>query len=264
MLHVFFAFLLALTGLINPESVYVIPTLPVESIYVSEIGMFNHRDGRVDLIQDVEHPRSVSIATDLIDPKGIGYSQGKVWVADVNRVVAVDPASGREKIFPSRKFKPRPTFLNDICALEDVVYVSDTQKNVVYEIHRGKIRVLLKLKAPNGIAYDRGDNSLYIASYTRPGRVYRYKNGRIKLIYSSRDIDGTDGLAMWNQKRILFISGYLSGKVVALDLKNGKVLGRLSGLHNPADIAFDERDSTLFIPEMSAGRVSAYRVKLEK
>ena len=262
--HIVFSLLLIITGLVNPESVYVIPALPSGSVYISEIGRFGVQDGQVCLISDWKAPKLTPIATDLVDPKGIGFCQMKIWVADVDRVVMIDPPSGKEDVFGPTKFKPHPAFLNDICTTADMVYVSDTQKNVVYEIRKKKIKVFLKLKSPNGIEYNPEDGSLYIASYTRPGKVYKYKEGKLKLIYSSRDIDGTDGLALCASKDVLFISGYLSGKVIALNLSNGKILGKLDRLSNPADIAFDERTNTLFIPEMSAGRVSEYRVVFRK
>lgn len=85
-------------------------------------------------------------------PKGMALLNGTLYVADIDDVVAINPADGsiieRTEITGSQ-------FLNDVAADEDFIYVTDTVGNAIYRMQPGQTPELFlqddTLEGPNGI-----------------------------------------------------------------------------------------------------------------
>ncbi len=246
---VLLAFVLAF---IHPESA-------VETsgkIFVSDIGKFGVQDGRL-LVKTVKGWSTV--ASRLLDPKGIAVLNDSVLlVTDVQQVRAVTLKGKVTDIFPANAFpkNKKPKFLNDITIGPDgMAYFSDTKQNAVFvgDPESGKVKLLFEVNSPNGVAFG-SDSTLYVVTFEEPGRVYSFKNGNLKLIFSSHDIDGGDGLAVTPDGDLL-ISGFLSGKIVVLNPTTGKHRVLKDNLTTPADISLSPDGKTIYVPLLNAGKL---------
>ncbi|RKY98731.1 MAG: hypothetical protein DRQ10_07120 [Candidatus Hydrothermota bacterium] len=247
--------LLAVLNLTAPESAVEVNG----KIFVSDIGKFNENDGAILELKD---GKWVPFASPLFDPKGITpYNDSVLLVADVDKVW--DVSKGFVEMFiRTTDFPVTPKFLNDITMdAKGNIYISDTKLGVVFVADkRRRVKVLTKVNSPNGLAVaPNGD--LYIVTFEKPGKVYVFRNGKLKLIYKSDDIAGGDGIAITKNGRYAYISGYMSGKIVRLNLKTKKAKVIAEGLKTPADISLSEDESFLLVPMLEAGKFKKIKVK---
>ncbi len=239
-------------SLLHPESAFELNG----KLYVSDIGKFGVEDGRI-LVK--KSSSWTELAHGMLDPKGLAaVDDSTLIVTDVKRVRKVSLSGRVEDAFPYEAFPKddRPQFLNDITVGPDgYAYFSDTKTNTVYkgDLRNGSVEKLFSVSSPNGLAFGE-DSTLYVVTFEKPGKVYAFKGGRLKLVFSSHDIDGGDGLAVAKDGRLV-ISGFLSGKVVILDLKTGKHTVLKKGLDNPADLSLSRDGARIYVPLLSAGKV---------
>ncbi len=259
MVKVVFSLFLMISGIIHPESTFY---TPATGLFISEIGRFNYMDGKIIHVRSLTNPKAEAVLSKLMDPKGITLYQNKLWIADVKRLLILDIRTNRVSSIKGKLFSPHPEFLNDICQVNNSIYVSDTKKNVVYKVKGGKAIKTLSIQAPNGISYNNNTRNTYIATFTKPGRILQIKGKSVKKIYESTSISGADGLTLWKQKHIIFVSGFLSGNILAISLKDRKIVGSIYDLSNPADIFFSEEQKILFVPEMGKNRILIYKVSI--
>jgi sugar lactone lactonase YvrE len=116
-----------------------------------------------------------------------------------------------------------------------------------------EVKILVKVDSPNGVTFG-SDSTLYIVTFQKPGRIYAYKNGHLKLIFRSHDIDGGDGIVFTKEGKLI-VSGFISGKIVEYELSSGKHRVLKSGLETPADISLSQSQKKLYIPLLQAGRI---------
>ncbi len=241
--------LIALTGLKRPES--VLPTS--KGIFISDIGEFGRdEDGKVfRMVGDTLK----KFAEKLNDPKGLAYFDGYIYVADVNKIWRLKE-NEKSVVIESDSFPVKPEFLNDMVVdSSGNLYVSDTWGDVIFKIDKtGRASVFARVKKPNGLAIH--NNHVYCVTFTKPGRLYVIKSGEPQKLYESHDIDGADGLVIKGNS--VYISGYISGKVVQLKLtESGCKLQKIvkDGLRTPADIGLDSKANILYIPLLQEGKV---------
>ncbi|WP_293373567.1 hypothetical protein [Nevskia sp.] len=142
-----------LTGFAQPESAVFAANQNV--IYVSNInGDPTVKDGN-GFISKVS-PDGKMIKRDwlrgLNAPKGLGYKNGLLYIADIDELLVVDTGNGRVK---SRHKAAGAKFLNDV-ALDagGRVYVSDLLANTIWRLNGASLGVMLssaKLEGPNGL-----------------------------------------------------------------------------------------------------------------
>jgi len=145
-----------LPGFAQPESVVFAANQNV--IYVSNInGEGTAKDGN-GFISKVS-PDGKMIKRDwlrgLNAPKGLGYKNGLLYIADIDELLVVDTGNGRVK---SRHKAAGAKFLNDV-ALDagGRVYVSDLFTNTIWRLNGESLGVMLstpKLEGPNGLAVE--------------------------------------------------------------------------------------------------------------
>jgi outer membrane protein assembly factor BamB len=88
-------------------------------------------------------------------PKGMGLANGKLYVADIDKVREIDVKTGKlTHTYPITGAK----FLNDISTDNGgKVYISDTNGGAIYVLENGKISQWMKdLKGPNGLLAEEG------------------------------------------------------------------------------------------------------------
>lgn len=147
-----------LSGFSQPESVVFAPNQNV--LYVSNInGDATAKDGN-GFISKVS-PDGRMIKRDwlrgLNAPKGLGYRNGLLYIADIDELLVVDTGNGRIK---SRHRAAGAKFLNDV-ALDagGRVYVSDMFTNTIWRLNGETLGVMLaspKLEGPNGLLVEGG------------------------------------------------------------------------------------------------------------
>jgi len=258
MAKVVFSLFLIISGIIHPESAFYTPT---RGLFISEIGKFNQKDGKIIHVKSLRNPKTNVILSGLKDPKGITIYKNKLWIADVYRLVSLNLDTSRVSIIEGSSFSPQPSFLNDVCQVGNAILVSDTRKNIVYRVEKNRATKMFLVTAPNGIAYSSTLRTTYIATFTKPGRIFSIRGNTANELYASTLINGTDGITLWKQEEILFVSGFVAGNVLAISLRNRRILGSIQGLFNPADIYFNDRRMLLFVPEMGKNRVLIYKVR---
>jgi len=240
-------------GLKTPESAQVFNG----KLYISNIGNLppDRKDGDgyitlADLNGKILKDRFI---TGLNAPKGITFCNGKLFVADIDRVVVADPETGKVlKVINV----PGAKFLNDTASRSGKVYISDTQTNTIYQIDADNYSVKVyvkspKLQGPNGIAFT--PNGKMIVVSWGGGKVLEVDGG-IKTLASG--FENLDGVVVTGDGTVIF-SDFSAGKIYAL--KNGKVSLVAKNLISPADIGY--YSGKLFVPEFMMNDVKVLEIK---
>jgi len=252
---IYILFFLVLLGPRRPESVLCTE----KGIFVSDIGEFGSMpDGKIYVLNG----DSVKIYADsLTDPKGLAYFNGRLYVADKDRIWEITDSTRSVYIGPD-SFPAKPEFLNDLAVdSSGNLYVSDTWMGAVFKVDTaGRAETFVKVESPNGLAWWKG--KLYCVSFTKPGKLFVVENGTAGEIFSSEDINGADGLAI--RKGEIYISGYNSGKVVRLILEDKKAVNPKvirEKLTTPADICLSPGGDTLYVPLLQKGKIVTVELK---
>jgi len=198
---------------------------------------------------------NVDWVTGLNAPKGMGLYKGKLYVADLNNIITIDVSNGS---ITRTLTLDKAQGLNDVTIDKDgVVYVSDSKTKQVFRVDKDKVELYLdNLKGPNGVLIH--DKELYILD---AGTAY--KVGKDKSLTKLADgMDGgTDGIE--NVKGNDFLVSCWAGVIWYLDgdgTKEKLYDGR-EEKKNTADIGFDPKTKTVFVPTFWRNSVIAYEVK---
>jgi sugar lactone lactonase YvrE len=149
-------------------------------------------------------------------------------------------------------------FLNDITIdKQGTVYVSDTRNFKVYKIEKGMVSVLLSnLKGPNGLLAV--NNELLILD--KGSLLKLLPSGSVSSIADGMD-PSTDGIEMVKPNEYIVsawagVIYYISSngdKQVLLDSREQKI--------NTADIGYDPKTRTVYVPTFYKNHVVAYELK---
>lgn len=199
------------------------------------------------------------IKVDWVDglnaPKGMGLYKGKLYVADLSNLVEIDIKAGKiTKTIPVDGSQG----LNDVTVDKNgVVYVSDSKNKQVYRVENDKSELFLdKLKNPNGVLM-RGDE-LYLLDN---GGAYKVgKDKSLTMLADGMD-GGTDGIE--NVTGNDFLVSCWAGVIwyVNADGTKEKLYDGRDEKRNTADIGFDPKTKTVYVPTFWKKSVVAYEVK---
>ena len=252
----------------NPESVVFYK----KHYYVSNVaGQPTEKNGEGFITQIDENGKIVNQkwAVGFDAPKGLGVYQNTLYVADIDKVMAVSLETG--KTIATYK-APGATFLNDVeISKGGTVYISDTfGGNAIYQIKEGKISMWLKDEAldyPNGLKIVK--DKVYVASWgvvtnpqtfgTKvPGRLLEVSLKTKQVRQVSPPNGNLDGIVAW--KKQFLVSDWIEGNVKAIDkMGNSKQLIDLPA--GSADINLVKEKQLLLVPEMGEGKLSAYKIR---
>jgi len=214
--------------------------------FIARVGM----DGK---IQDLKW------VTGLNAPKGMGRIGNSLYVADIDRIVAIDVNTG--KITNSWKVSGA-SLLNDIAASKDsIIYISDSNTNTIYRLAKGKVILMLSdtsMHGTNGLYAD--DQNLLIAS---DGITYSVDIPSLGVHQIVKGIPAGDGIERYRDG--IFQSNW-NGEInyIAADSTVTKVLDTKDVKLNTADIEVVENKNLLFVPTFFGNSVTAYTISIKE
>jgi hypothetical protein len=188
-------------------------------------------------------------------PKGMGLHDGKLYVADIDRMVVIDVKKGAiSETIPV----PGAQRLNDVSISKSgMVYVSDMQGMKIYVLNKGKPSVFIGegLKRPNGVL-SHGDD-LYVLD---SGTLLKFGKDK-KAVTVAEGMDASsDGIehVQGNEFVVSCWAGavyYVKGgeKQQLLDTRPAKI--------NSADIGYDAKNRVVYVPTFFGNTVVAYDLK---
>lgn len=188
-------------------------------------------------------------------PKGMGITDGFLFVTDIDCVVKIDIAKGAIiGRFPAEGSK----FMNDI-AIDGSgnVFASDMMDNKVYKLSKGLLEVWLDdpvLTSPNGL-YAEG-SYLYVGCK----KIIRVEIATGKIEVISEDTGGIDGLENTGDGGFLFSDWSGNVYYLSLDRKIEKLLDTTPQEINAADIEYIPAKKMLLVPTFFDNRVVAYKL----
>lgn len=188
-------------------------------------------------------------------PKGMGLHKGKLYVADLNSLIVIDIAAGKiDKTITIDSAQG----LNDVTIDRNgVVYVSDSRAKKVFRVENGKADLFLTgLKGPNGVL-KHGDD-FYILD---AGGMYKLNADKSLTKIADGMEGGTDGIE--NVTGNDFIISCWAGVMWYVNADGTKqlLLDTRADKKNTADIGFDAKTKTVYVPTFWRNTVVAYEVK---
>lgn len=254
-------------GMSTPESVAFDPAR--NAAYVSNIQLTTP-DGHWDddnqafiarIVDRKADPLKFKTGDDkarLSSPKGLAVLDGKLYAADINRVVVYDLAGTAEPVVIQ---PPDARGLNDPATDGKAVYVSDYVGNQIFRIAGDKAQRVATLEEINGITFAGG--KLLAVTWEKTHDVFEVDPTEMNppkpfgLAAHFKALDGIEAL----DDGTLIVSDYVAGKIFAVspDRKAATVL--IEGLNQPADIGLDKKNKVLYVPEMGANKVSVWQLE---
>lgn len=248
------------SNLKEPESVLFDPANNV--LYVSNINDpaagkdGNGSIGRVSLTGEVQQVEWVVGGMD--SPKGLGLSEGLLYVADLTKVVVIDTKTGEVV----RNIEVEGAgMLNDITVDEQgVVYVSDSNKKRVYVLKNNQAEVWLEkehFQKPNGLLAHQ--NKFYMIDMNA-GIFYEVDKESKSLRKIAEGLVGGDGIVPYGKD---FIISNWNGEInyVSANGQVKKLLDTKADKVNAADIEYIPEQNLLLVPTFYANKIVAYEIK---
>ena len=198
---------------------------------------------------------TVDWVSGLQAPKGMGLYKEKLYVADLKEIVVINTELG---VIENRIAVAGAEGLNDISIdSKGTIYVSDSKAKKVYRIYEGKAEIILdSLKGPNGVLAH--DKNFYVLD---AGVLYKMNADKTLSMIADGMEGGTDGVEVINGND--FIVSTWGGVVYYINANGTKqtLMDGRSIKMNSADIGFDAKTKTIFIPTFWRNSVAAYEVK---
>jgi hypothetical protein len=206
---------------------------------------------------------------ELNAPKGLGISNGKLYVTDIDVIRTFDAESGK----PGQQIKVAgAAFLNDIAVAPDgTVYVSDTglkagkdgslepnKKDAIYKVSpQGKLSSFAKgekLGLPNGLYADA--TGVWVATWQ--GALYKLSlDGKQETPLKAPGAQ-LDGLLQTPDGQVLFSSWEKSA--VYVGTAEGQFSPLVSDLKAPADIGYDSKRGQVLVPLFTENTVQIVKL----
>ena len=194
----------------------------------------------------------------LSSPKGLTVLGGKLYAADITRVVVFDLAGQAE---PTVIEPPGAKGLNDPATDGKAVYVSDYAGGQVFRIADGQAQRVVGLEEINGITFAGG--KLLAVTWEKTHDIFELdptgKNPPKPFGLAShfKALDGIEAM----DDGTLIVSDYVAGKIFAISPDRKTITLLIEGLTQPADIGLDKKNDILYVPEMEANKVSIWQLE---
>lgn len=197
--------------------------------------------------------------TGLDAPKGMGLYKNTLYVADITAVDVIDIATGK---VTGKVEIEGAVFLNDITVdKKGNVYTSDTRTGKIYVLKNNKPELYFESKELQGVngLLALPDGSLYVLDFAT-GFNYKLSADK-KLTKFGETAQGADGV-VWADKDGYLVSSW-HGEVYYVNAQgqSQKLLDTKDQKVSAADIEFDPKSKTLYVPTFFSNSVVAYTLK---
>lgn len=242
-------------NLATPESVLFYDKGNV--LYVSLIdGGSSEKDGKggIAILNLDGSIKDADWITGLNAPKGLAIFKDLLYIADIDAVVVVDIISGN--VIDEIKI-PGSKFLNDVTVdNQGVVYVSDTRDGKIYQVKDGRQNLHLdNVPNVNGLKHNNG----LLLALVGP-ELWAIDSNKQSKILAKGFAQGGDGLEPVGNGDYLVTcwAGLIyyvkaDGSIVKMQDVQGKM--------NTADLGFNPKTKTLYVPTFNNNSVIAYQLK---
>ena len=255
-------------GFKNPES--AVYDRAAGAIYVSNVnGQPAAKDGNGFISKLGPDGKIIALewVKGLDGPKGLALAKGMLYVADIDRIVAIDTARGE---IADRYEARGAKFLNDLTAdKEGRVYASDMVTNSIWVLENGKLSVLLQddaLDNPNGLLAE--DGRIVVGSWGKmaedfstkvPGhmKVVDLATKKVSDLGDPTPVGNLDGVEP-DGKGGYLVTDWVKGGLFRI-AGDGKATPLLPLKHGSADLGTGP-DGIVIIPMMMDDMVVAYKV----
>ena len=255
-------------GFKNPES--AVYDRAAGAIYVSNVnGQPAAKDGNGFISKLGPDGKIIALewVKGLDGPKGLALAKGMLYVADIDRIVAIDTARGE---IADRYEARGAKFLNDLTAdKEGRVYASDMVTNSIWVLENGKLSVLLQddaLDNPNGLLAE--DGRIVVGSWGKmaedfstkvPGhmKVVDLATKKVSDLGDPTPVGNLDGVEP-DGKGGYLVTDWVKGGLFRI-AGDGKATSLLPLKHGSADLGTGP-DGIVIIPMMMDDMVVAYKV----
>lgn len=195
-------------------------------------------------------------------PKGMAFLGDVLYVADIDTVRMFDRKSGEPK--GEVKIKGA-TFLNDVAAAKDSVYVTDTALDK--EFKPGKTQGVWQIKGSKATQVGKGDlggpngllvqgDDVWVVTFAS-GELYKLGKGGKKEAAEKLPKGQLDGIVA-GADGTLYISSWEGSSV--FHGKPGSWTEGPTGVKSPADLAIDTKHNVLVIPLFQENRIEIHEV----
>jgi sugar lactone lactonase YvrE len=196
-------------------------------------------------------------ATGFDAPKGMGIAGGKLYVADVTKLRVIDLKTGKleNTIAPDGAKQ-----LNDVSVGPDgTVYVTDMGRSMILQVKNGQVSTFLEdktLERPNGV---RAVGKQVFVVDAGKGVFYEIRADK-SLRKIAEGLPSGDGIEPVGKNE--FLISRWAGVIhhVAADGQLTTLLDTQAEKINAADIGFDPKTNTVFVPTFFKNSVVAYRL----
>lgn len=240
-------------------------------LYLGDIGKKlrpTEKDGDGNIIKTTlngEIVDSNSIKEKLNAPKGLAISNGMLFMADIDRIVAIELTTGNTLY--SIDLSKSASFLNDIAVWDkNTLYVTATDKSTIFKVNLldktyKEVKFNKTIAGTNGIFCDTVHNRIYVngfGSNNEPNGIIGYINTKTNQFTQIPGIKGYfDGIYLYNG--ILYVSNWIAlekkGIIQAIQLSNNKVsvIKMPEPIAGPAD--FIVANNRLIVPGLLSGTI---------
>lgn len=188
-------------------------------------------------------------------PKGMALHGRHLYVGDLQEVVVIDVDKGE---ISARIQVPGAKGLNDVSIdAQGVIFVTDSEDKKLYRIENGEPTMLVeKLKGPNGVLAN--DGVLYLVDGQGLYRVGADRGLTLIADGMGGGIDGIEHVAGGD-----FLVSCWSGMVhyVKADGTRETLLDTRAEKINAADIGYDAKTRTVYVPTFFKNSIVAYELK---
>jgi sugar lactone lactonase YvrE len=223
-------------------------------------------DGSMDSLKFVAGGRG---KVTLNAPKGLAIVGDTLWVADIDAVRGFNRKTGA---LVANIPVPGATFLNDVTAGPDGIYVTDTGvqfgaggkmthpgRDRIFQIAGRKVTTALTFKGqpgPNGITWEENSSRFVVVPLT-DSTIVAWAPGDSAPQALGTAPGAMDGVEALDGDRFLVTSWADSSLNLFADGKVTRLAGNLPG---PADIGFDPTGGKVAVPQLTENKMELFDV----
>jgi len=225
------------------------------TIYVSNIeGTPTEKDGKgsISIIDKEGNVITQDFVTGLDAPKGMGITNGNLYVTDIEELVEIDIASASIK---NRYPVEGADFLNDVDTHDGKVYFTDMNTGKVHMLDGGEVSTISEgHESINGIAVA-DDGTIY--GLDASGLIKWNADGTTSIVNS--EVTGGDGLVILGDGN--FIASRWMGEIWFVT-EGGQtlMLDTKAEESNTADIGFIPEENLVLVPTFFKNKVAMYQI----